>query len=195
MHVCSALNVKCDFCYEFHTSHSLLNTLRPRQKGRHFPDAIFKQIFLNENLWISIKISLKFVRRGPINNIPALVQLMTWRRPSHYFFFFFFKTWLKDLSSDLTKKFSCKSKIVNSHLIHKEWKIMGVLFKIMLKYQSFVTLISLIWYCRPHCSAGSPGHGGNFLLKIHDVLNAKSFDNVSWGKTRYNDNNDKRILK
>ena len=39
----------------------------------------------------------------------------------------------------------------------------------MLKCQSFVTLNPLIWYCRPHCSAGSPGHGGNFLLKIHDM--------------------------
>ena len=26
--------------------------------------------------WISIKISLKFVPKGPINNIPALVQVM-----------------------------------------------------------------------------------------------------------------------
>ena len=34
----------------------------------------------NENVWISIKISLKFVPRGPINNIPALVQIMAWRR-------------------------------------------------------------------------------------------------------------------
>ena len=31
-------------------------------------------------IWISITISLKFVRRGPINNIPALVQIMAWRR-------------------------------------------------------------------------------------------------------------------
>ena len=38
---------------------------------------IFKWIFLNENLWIS----LKFVLRGPINSIPALVQIMAWRRP------------------------------------------------------------------------------------------------------------------
>ena len=30
-------------------------------------------IFLNENVSISIKISLKFVPKGPINNIPALV--------------------------------------------------------------------------------------------------------------------------
>ena len=58
-----------------------VNTLRPRQNGCHFPDDIFKWIFLNENVWISIKISLKFVPTGPINNIPTLVQIMAWRRP------------------------------------------------------------------------------------------------------------------
>ena len=42
---------------------------------------IFKCIFLNENIWIWIKNSLKFVPKGPINNIPALVQIMAWRRP------------------------------------------------------------------------------------------------------------------
>ena len=57
------------------------NTLRPRQNGRHFPDDMFKCIFLNENVLISIKISLKFVPKGPINNIPALVQIMAWCRP------------------------------------------------------------------------------------------------------------------
>ena len=29
-----------------------INPLRPRQNGRHFPDNIFKWIFLNENAWI-----------------------------------------------------------------------------------------------------------------------------------------------
>ena len=58
-----------------------INTLRLRQDGRHFPDDIFKWIFLNENAWISINISLKFVPRGPINNIPTLVQVMAWHRP------------------------------------------------------------------------------------------------------------------
>ena len=58
----------------------MLNTLRPRQNGRHFADDIFKCIFVNEDVWISIKISLKFVPKGPINNIPALVQIMAWRR-------------------------------------------------------------------------------------------------------------------
>ena len=57
------------------------NTQRPRQNGRHLPDDIFKWIFLNENVWISINMSLMFVSRGPINNIPILVQVMAWRRP------------------------------------------------------------------------------------------------------------------
>ena len=60
--------------------HRDINTLRPRQNGRHFADDIFKCIFLNEIAWIPIKISLKFVPRGPINNIPALVKIMAWRR-------------------------------------------------------------------------------------------------------------------
>ena len=33
-----------------------VNTSRPRQNGRHFPDDIFECIFFNELLWISIKI-------------------------------------------------------------------------------------------------------------------------------------------
>ena len=63
------------------SSTNLFNTLGPRQNGHRFTDDIFKGIFLNENVWISIKISLKFVPKGPINNIPALVQIMAWRRP------------------------------------------------------------------------------------------------------------------
>ena len=55
---------------------NLFNTLRPRQNGRHFADDIFKCIFLNQ-------ISLKFVPKDPINNIPALVQTMAWRRPGN----------------------------------------------------------------------------------------------------------------
>ena len=54
------------------------NTLRPRQNGHHFPDNIFKYIFLNENVWISLMISLTFVPNIRANNIPALVQIMAW---------------------------------------------------------------------------------------------------------------------
>ena len=55
------------------------NTLRPRQNGRQFPDNNFKCIFSNENIQMLIKISLKFVPKGPINNIPPLVLIMAWR--------------------------------------------------------------------------------------------------------------------
>ena len=58
-----------------------VNTLKPRQNGRHFTDDIFKWFFVNENMWIPIKISMKFVPKGPISNIPALVQITAWRRP------------------------------------------------------------------------------------------------------------------
>ena len=84
-----------EWCVESHANHSIcmchgwlylhrrntLNTLRPRQNGRHFADDVFKCIFLNENIWISIRMSLKFVPKGPVNNIPSLVQIMAWRRP------------------------------------------------------------------------------------------------------------------
>ena len=50
----------------------VLNKLRPRQNGRHF---------LNDKASISIKISLKFVPKGSIDNSPKLVQIMAWCRP------------------------------------------------------------------------------------------------------------------
>ena len=57
------------------------NTLRPRQNGRLFADDIFKRILLNETIRISTQNSLKFIPKGLINNNPALVQIMAWRRP------------------------------------------------------------------------------------------------------------------
>ena len=59
--------------------HGMFNTLRLRQNGCHFAD-ILKCIFLHENVGIWIKISLKFVPKDQINNIPALVEIMAWRR-------------------------------------------------------------------------------------------------------------------
>ena len=60
---------------------SVFNKLRLGQNVHHFPDNIFKCIFLNENIWISIKISLKFVLKSPNDDIPALVQIMARHRP------------------------------------------------------------------------------------------------------------------
>ena len=58
-----------------------VNTLGPRQNGCQSPDDTFKCIFLNENVRILIEISLKFVPKGPIDNKPALAQIMAWRWP------------------------------------------------------------------------------------------------------------------
>ena len=44
-----------------------------QDKMAAFPNNIFNCIFLNENVWISNKISLNFFPKGPINNISALV--------------------------------------------------------------------------------------------------------------------------
>ena len=50
------------------------------QNGRHCPDEIFKCIFMNGKFFILIIISPKFVPTGPIDNKPALVWIMAWRR-------------------------------------------------------------------------------------------------------------------
>ena len=43
-------------------------------------DDISKSIFLNEKFSILIQILLKFVPKDPIDNNPALVQIMAWRQ-------------------------------------------------------------------------------------------------------------------
>ena len=58
-----------------------LKHIEAETKWRHFADDLFKRIFFNGNVWISIKISLKFVPQGPINDIPALAQIMAGRGP------------------------------------------------------------------------------------------------------------------
>ena len=50
-----------------------INSSPPGQNGRHLPDEILRWIFVNEKFPISIKISLKFVHKGPIDNNPAVV--------------------------------------------------------------------------------------------------------------------------
>ena len=65
--------------YRLTTSHNI-NTLRPRPNDRHSADDVFKCIFLNEEYWILSHISLKYIPKGHIIDILALVQVMAWRR-------------------------------------------------------------------------------------------------------------------
>ena len=79
----SVVSFRCKYLCLFYMdviAYHYLNILRPRQDGRHFPDDNFKCNFLNENVCISIDISMKFVPNGSIGNIPVLVQMMAWRR-------------------------------------------------------------------------------------------------------------------
>ena len=77
------------FVFVYHMNHGpsnwviSFNTLRPWRIGQHFADDIFKRIFFNENVWISIKISLKCVPKGPVYNITALIQITAWCRPGN----------------------------------------------------------------------------------------------------------------
>ena len=52
---------------------SVINTLRLGQDGRHFGRRHFQMQICQWKYFNSIKISLKFVPKGPINNMPALV--------------------------------------------------------------------------------------------------------------------------
>ena len=61
-----------------HMGHNEFNSSPPEQNGHHFADDISKYIFVNEKFCILINISLKFVPKGQVNNIPALVQIMAW---------------------------------------------------------------------------------------------------------------------
>ena len=45
-----------------------------------FADDIFKCHFVKENDLISMKVSVNFVSKGPIDNKSSLVQVMAWRR-------------------------------------------------------------------------------------------------------------------
>ena len=55
-----------------------VTTLRPRQNGRHFPDEIFKWIFLMKIYRFELKCRWSVFRK-----CPTLVQIMAWRRSSY----------------------------------------------------------------------------------------------------------------
>ena len=52
---------------------SCINSSSPGQNGRRFADDISRCIFVNEKFGILIKILLRFIPKGPIDNNPALV--------------------------------------------------------------------------------------------------------------------------
>ena len=57
-----------------------INTFRPRQKGCHFADDIFRLVSSYEKCSLLIQISLRFVPNGPIDSMATLVQIMAWHQ-------------------------------------------------------------------------------------------------------------------
>ena len=87
-----------------------LNSLRPRRNRHYNAGDIFKCIFLKENVWIPTKFWLKFIPKGPFNNIPALVQIMAWRRPGD-----------KPLSGPLMVSLLTHICITRPHWVNSSW--------------------------------------------------------------------------
>ena len=82
------MQVQCIHIEELNKPHLwvAMGTAQLAHWGRDKTAAIFQTtfsnaFFLNENVCIPLKISLKFVPEVRINSFPALVQIMAWRRP------------------------------------------------------------------------------------------------------------------
>ena len=67
----------------FRSQHYQMHFLEWKSKnGCHFEDDILNSILFNENVSISIEISL-VCSQGPIDNMPTFVQIMAWCRPGN----------------------------------------------------------------------------------------------------------------
>ena len=100
--------------------------------------------FLNENLWIMIKISLKFLPKGPNNNIPALVQIMAWRQPGDKPWHMYASLGLSELRASPLNiiLFITGSIMTKNILIHLAVDIMSV-ETLEVQYQYNMTLIKV----------------------------------------------------
>ena len=65
------------------STHGRLKHREAQTKRMTFRRRYFPMHFLQWKFLILIKISLKFILKGPINNIPVLVQIMAWRWPGN----------------------------------------------------------------------------------------------------------------
>ena len=71
---------KSPWCQVASKDHNMLTHLPLDKMAAILADDISKCFFLNEYVWISMNISLKFVPKGSINNIPAMAQILASHR-------------------------------------------------------------------------------------------------------------------
>ena len=139
------------------------NTLGPTQNGGHFADGIFRCIFVNENVWIPIKISLKFVLNGSINNIPALVQIMACSRAGD-----------KPLSKPMMVSLPTHICVSRSQWVNTRTSLAVILANIGLHWHGFPDVNELkrptqISICRRINWGTSPSHLPQVALGITDL--------------------------
>ena len=118
----------------FFKEYNILNTLRPRQIGHHFPDDAFKCTFVNRNIRISTTILLKFDPKGSIDIIPALVEIIAWHRQGD-----------KPLSEPMTVKLSMHIQYIprNMHAVFALLCFVVVIHWLIFPYPSGL----LHWHC------------------------------------------------
>ena len=126
--------------------HRYINTLRPRQNGRHFEDDIFKRIFLNENVIIFFQILLNFAPKGPICNTSALDQIMAWRRSGD-------KPLFEPMMGNLTDAYMSRSaQWVNSFAPGRcDNNFKSIIFKLIKIHDIVVWAFAVKWFsCECH---------------------------------------------
>ena len=74
------MNMFVFYSFIVHVAYFCMDVIACMYITVYFTDDIFKRLFMNKKLCIFIRISLKFVSKGPIDNKSALVQVMAWRR-------------------------------------------------------------------------------------------------------------------
>ena len=183
----SDMNIHTD-CY-ISKDTFFINTLIPRQNGHHFADNIFKCIFLKENVWISLKISLMSVPKIQINSIPALVQMMAWHRLGDKplsepmmvsLLMHIFVTWPQWVNVQLLNSFIvCRLINYNTHFGHLfiKWDVLkgetggkiNVLAFISYIFKN-IHLVKLLWCYHQNHHALLPFSGKNLFLLASGTL-------------------------
>ena len=115
-----------------------VNILRPRQNGHRFSDDIFKCIFASEHYCILIKISLKCLLKGAIDNISALVQIMAWHRTGD-----------KPLSEPMVTEFGDTYVCVSRYqwLMEPLWRMYAALIQVLASVRYKPSLTPMLAYC------------------------------------------------
>ena len=133
-------------------------TLRPRQNGRHCANDTFKTIFMNEDVWNFIEISLKFVPKGPIDNIPAFVWIMAWRRPG-----------AKPLSEPMVVRLPTHICVTGPQWVKAGIFVSGIYLRLL---TSLVVLSSNTVSCISpwNCTPGHSGYSLTYLYKRSPLL-------------------------